>query len=180
MHQRTQEFDAFWLVYPNKKAKLDAQKAYAQARKRATAEDILVGVARYVQSKPEYADWKLPAGWLRAGRWMDEYAYDAPRAVEGVDAEDAFIRRFCELYTHHRHGARYFVKREKHVPLLRALLSTYGPDRLEKLAMVLLTTDDEWVQATDRGIGILSTKASWLEERLAAYEAKHGPVQVAS
>lgn len=66
-------FMEFWQAYPNRKAKLDAMKAYGQARKSASAADILAGVLRYVRGKPEYADWKLPAGWLRGGRWMDEY-----------------------------------------------------------------------------------------------------------
>jgi hypothetical protein len=112
---------------------------------------------------------------------------DEPGTSEGEDRRKddnrsiaAFIARFCELYAKHRHGARFFVKREQHVPLVRALLGVYGSERLEKLALVLLKTDDEWVQGTDRGIGILSIKASWLDERLAAYEAQHGPVQVAS
>lgn len=111
---------------------------------------------------------------------------DEPGTSEGEDrkkenAEVAkFIGRFCELYKQHRHGARYFVVREKHVPLLRPLLRTYGPERLEKLALVLLKTNDEWIEATDRGIGILSTKASWLDGRLAEYEAAHGPIKVAS
>jgi hypothetical protein len=91
-----------------------------------------------------------------------------------------FIGIFCDSYKKHRHGARYFVVKEKHVPLIRALLRTYGLERLEKLALVLLKTSDEWVEATDRGIGILSTKASWLDGRLAEYEAQHGPIQVAS
>ncbi len=91
-----------------------------------------------------------------------------------------FIGIFCDSYKKHRHGARYFVVKEKHVPLIRALLRTYGLERLEKLALVLLKTNDDWVEATDRGIGILSTKASWLDGRLAEYEAQHGPIRVAS
>jgi hypothetical protein len=111
---------------------------------------------------------------------------DAAETAEGEDRklENAqiakFLTRFCDLYKQHRHGARYFVVREKHIPLLRPLLRTYGLERLEKLAMVLLRTDDEWVNETDRGIGILSTKASWLDGRLAEYEAQHGPIHVAS
>ena len=96
---------------------------------------------------------------------------------EGVGA---FIKRFCEVYARYRNGARYFIKREKHVPLIRALLKTYQPERLEKLAIVLLMTDDDWVQGTDRGIEILSVKASWLDNRLSEYEAKHGPVKVSA
>jgi hypothetical protein len=92
----------------------------------------------------------------------------------------AFIARFCELYGKHRHGARYYVRRERDVPTLRRLLSVYPRDRLEKLAVVLLTTDDDWVTQTDRGIGILSAKASWLDGLLASYEAQHGAIRVAS
>jgi hypothetical protein len=45
-------------------------------------------------------------------------------------------------------------------------------ERLKKLTVVLLTTDEDWVSETDRGIGILSTKASWLDDRLAQFEAR--------
>ena len=76
------DFDQFWAAYPNRKAKLDAMKAYAAARQTASADDILAGVHRYVKGKPEYCDWKLPAGWLRAGRWMDEYETALPTRVQ--------------------------------------------------------------------------------------------------
>jgi hypothetical protein len=91
-----------------------------------------------------------------------------------------FLRTFCELYRKHRHGAKYQVLQTKHVPVVRRLLHTYGHDRLAKLAVVLLTTTDEWVSATDRGIGILSVKASWLDGLLADYEAQHGTIQAVS
>lgn len=107
-------------------------------------------------------------------------AEDAERRKEDNGQVAAFIRRFCELYTQHRHGAKYFVKRQQHVPCVRALLAAYGPERLERLALALLKTDDDWVQETDRGIGILSTKASWLDERLASYEAQHGRIRAVS
>jgi hypothetical protein len=115
---------------------------------------------------------------------------DRKKAENGTKTENAenaengeiavFLRRFCALYAQYRHGAKYFIARAKHVPLIRALLAEYGRERLERLTMVLLNTDDEWIQTTDRGIGILSVKASWLEERLASYEAKQGPIQAAS
>lgn len=86
----------------------------------------------------------------------------------------AFIAEFCRLYAKHRHQAKYHVTAAKHVPLLRSLLKTYGHERLVKLAAVLLMSDDEWISNTDRGIGILSVKAAWLEDKLAAYEAQKG------
>lgn len=94
-----------------------------------------------------------------------------PGAIRGEDIR-AFLSRFCELYSERRNGARYMVRREKDIPLVKRLLMTYPAERLEKLAVILLTTDDEWVCATDRGIGILSVKAPWLDGLLADHEAK--------
>jgi hypothetical protein len=105
----------------------------------------------------------------------EDLATDVPKAHVG-----AFIKRFCELYTKHRHGAKFMVLAKKHVPLIRNLLTVYDAKRLEKMAVVLLTTDEPWVKETDRGIGILSVKASWLDNLLSEYEAAHGEIQVAS
>jgi hypothetical protein len=103
-------------------------------------------------------------------------AVDPDLSTDHVTNSDvgAFLKRFCELYSHYRHGAKYLVSRQKDVPNARRLLLTYERPRLENLTKVLLTTDDEWVAATDRGIGILTVKAAWLDGLLAEYEAKHG------
>lgn len=90
----------------------------------------------------------------------------------GGEAIRGFIAKFCELYTKHRHGARYMVSRVKDVPLVRRLLQVYPSARLEKLTVILLTTDHEWVTQTDRGIPILSTKVSWLDSLLAEHESR--------
>lgn len=78
----------------------------------------------------------------------------------------AFIGVFCGLYKQHR-KATYFVRRPKDLTLARLLLDTYGADELRVMAEDLLTTQDDWIAGTDRGIGILVTKASWLSNRLA-------------
>ena len=97
-------------------------------------------------------------------------------AVEDDHAPDgkelhAFLARFCELYAKYRHGAKYLVNRKRDVPLARRLLQVYPRERLEKLVIILLSTDQDWVTQTDRGISILSTKASWLDGLLAEFEA---------
>jgi len=103
---------------------------------------------------------------------------DHQHAVRSADADavsgtalHAFLARFCELYAKYRHGAKYLVRREKDIPLARRLLQVYPAERLEKLTIILLTTDHEWITTTDRGLGILSTKASWLDGLLAEHEA---------
>lgn len=113
-----------------------------------------------------------PAEWPEPDSDLDA---DVPRVQVG-----AFIRRFCELYSKHRHGAKFNVKKQKDAPIIKQLLTIYDAPRLEKMAVVLLTTDDDWIKGTDRGIGILSVKASWLDSLLSEYEAQHGEIQVAS
>lgn len=74
----TTAFEAFWKAYPRHVGKLAAIKAYAKARRLASAADILAGVERYKRLKPAYADFCHPATWLNQGRWLDEA--DSPQA----------------------------------------------------------------------------------------------------
>ena len=68
------DFDVWWKNYPRKQARADALKAYRQARKTTSAQELLDGLQRYVLSTigvgKEHI--KLAGGWLRAERWTDE------------------------------------------------------------------------------------------------------------
>ena len=46
--------------------------------------------------------------------------------------------------------------------------------RLEKLARLVLSTDDEFISRTDRGWKIFVLKASWADDRLRQWEAAQG------
>ena len=76
------EFAAWYAAYPRKVARAKAEKAYAVARQKASADDLLRGIERYRQCKPAYADWKHPATWLNGECWLDDWA--EPQA-EGHD-----------------------------------------------------------------------------------------------
>lgn len=93
------------------------------------------------------------------------------RSADNDDVR-AFLGRFRELYKIHRFGATYVFKRPKDIVLVKRLLEDFDVARLEQLAVELLTCDDEWVNGTDRGIGILTVKASWLDGRLCERAAK--------
>lgn len=73
-----EEFAAFWACYPSRVGKLAAEQEYVKARRRASAQDILDGVARYKAGKPEWKEWCNPRTFLHQGRWMDEYDVPAP------------------------------------------------------------------------------------------------------
>lgn len=66
------EFECWYAAFPRHVGKGRARKAYWQARKKADAATLLVGVERYRHNKPEYADWCHPATWLNGERWLDE------------------------------------------------------------------------------------------------------------
>ncbi len=67
-----EEFEHFWANYPYRIGKLKAEKAYAKARHKASADELIEGIRRYVQHKPDWQAYAHPATWLHAGRWMDE------------------------------------------------------------------------------------------------------------
>lgn len=83
-----------------------------------------------------------------------------------------FLTWFQSEYRTRRHGADYLVKWDKHGTLVKQMLGATDLDRLKKYAQILLSekTDDEFIVSTDRGIEILSSKFSWLSDRLAAWE----------
>lgn len=69
-------FAQFWRLYPNKKAKLDAQKAWKQVKPdpdvvlAAIENQLAYRLMRHQRGRwnPE---WPLPASWLRGRRWED-------------------------------------------------------------------------------------------------------------
>lgn len=65
-------FKEFWEVYPRKVGKGEALKAFRNALKRATGEEIVAGARRYAASKPDPEFTKHPGPWLNADRWLDE------------------------------------------------------------------------------------------------------------
>lgn len=71
---KEEQFDVFWKAYPNKKAKSDAQKAFAKAIKKTTLETMLEAIKAYKLHKPEWQSFRYPATWLNSGSWDDEWA----------------------------------------------------------------------------------------------------------
>jgi hypothetical protein len=92
------DFAAWWASYPSKKGKLAAEKAYRQARvkHRASAQDLLSGLAAYVQHKPDWQGWAHPTSWLHQGRWADSYDKPAPSEAP-KKAIPAAYRRYVPL-----------------------------------------------------------------------------------
>lgn len=102
------------------------------------------------------------------------------RSFDVVPDEDPQLRRagkllerYAELFQQHRRGARYHNRMHLDFPKACELVKTWPDDaRLEKLAVIVLTTDDDWISRTDRGFGIFAARASWADDRLTTWEAE--------
>lgn len=72
-------FGEFWKIYPRKRDKLAAMRAYKQATKQAEPEAINAGARQYAAERygQDSTYTKYPATWLHAGGWMDYEAQPA-------------------------------------------------------------------------------------------------------
>lgn len=71
--------EQFWAAYPNKIGKADALKALdtlhgLSAKKKPKWQQIMVGLHKYVETKPTDRSWCNPGTFLRQHRWLDEPA----------------------------------------------------------------------------------------------------------
>lgn len=101
-------FETFWMAYPRKVAKRDAQKAWDQIMRTVdapTVEVVMLAVEQYKQTQKDRNFIAYPATWLRAGRWADEqetkYADSNDRERE-VSPNVAQAQSFAAAYFHTR------------------------------------------------------------------------------
>jgi hypothetical protein len=78
------DFAAFYARYPRRVARLDAEKAYQQIRRKGIEHaHIMAGLERYLLNLPDAMCYvPYPASWLRAGRFDDEYEVAVPVPVK--------------------------------------------------------------------------------------------------
>ncbi|WP_160051185.1 helix-turn-helix domain-containing protein [Nocardiopsis sp. FR26] len=80
----------FWAAYPNKVSKKRARASFAQALKKVTFDDLMVGLHRYLTEdyRPLGGYVKDPAAWLNGECWADEPQppRGAPKAAGGPSA----------------------------------------------------------------------------------------------
>lgn len=106
-------------------------------------------------------------------------ASEAAKASALVDPEIAsraglLVERYGELFAEHRRGARHRARPSLDWTDACDLCRLWDDARLTKLATIVLTTDDPWIANTDRSFKIFALKATWADERLAAWAHEHG------
>ncbi len=83
------------------------------------------------------------------------------------------VQHFAELHMQYLKGAKYRSKPALDWQEALTLVPLWTDERLEKLAILVLTTDDDWISKTDRSFHIFALKASWADQQLTKWEAAH-------
>ncbi len=83
-----------------------------------------------------------------------------------------FLERYPDLYAKHRKGARYAVRPVRDYAAAVTLCQTWPDDRLDKLAVIFLTTDHEFAESGSRTVPQFLGLASWCDGKLAEHEAE--------
>lgn len=102
------------------------------------------------------------------------------RAPKEPSPAREFLEWFQGEFQRRRGGAKYFVSWEKHMPIIGRLQKGHSSDRLKNHARILLSTNEDWIATTDRGIEVLASKINWLEEKLVQFEKDKARAQPAS
>lgn len=82
----------------------------------------------------------------------------------------ALLDTYETLYTKHRNGAKLLNRRRLDFDDALEMVAAWDDARLTKMADIFLTTDDEWISGTDRSFQLFRKKATWCDDRLAAWE----------
>jgi hypothetical protein len=90
-------FSDFYGVYPKRKDRISAERAWNKAIKSgADPAEIVAAAKRYADDigrDPQYT--KLPATWLNAGAWMDDPVVSSP--VQALGESEYLPMRFSDL-----------------------------------------------------------------------------------
>lgn len=112
--------------------------------------------------------------------WCGEHAEDLekgsgekPATILGDRAGRLLQELYPAWYRKYRHGAQLrLVSNSLAYQDALSVVSLWDDARIEKLARIVLTTDDEWIAKTDRNFRIFASKASWADDRLRQAEAQ--------
>lgn len=92
-----------------------------------------------------------------------------------TDRAAKFLERYQLLYRTHRKGARYALKPVRDYAAAVTLCATWtDDDRLDKLAIIFLTTDHKFAEEGSRTVPQFLALASWADGKLAEWEARNG------
>jgi len=78
-----QNFAEWYALYPHKIGRAAAERSYLTASSKATQEELLEGLRRYIRTKPPDREYCNPATWLNQERWKDDPAPPPAQKASG-------------------------------------------------------------------------------------------------
>lgn len=127
------------------------------------------------KKKREYKDSDL-VSLSRAYKEQQSGQLKSPLEDETIANRAArLIQRYGELYRQHRGNAK--LKQFRTRPTIDwqeacSVVATWDDATLEKLMVIVLTTDDEWISRSDRSFRVFAMKASWADDRLKQWQQR--------
>lgn len=104
---------------------------------------------------------------------LEKGSGEKPDDPIGERARKLLEELYPAWYRKYRHGARLrLIHNTLTLGDAMTICELWDDERIEKLAQIVLTTDDEWVSKTDRSFKIFVARASWADDRLRQAEAK--------
>lgn len=78
-------------------------------------------------------------------------------------------------YSTLRHGAKLrLLQNSLTLDAAISVVTLWDDERIEKLAKIFLTTDEDWISKTDRNFRLFASRATWCDDRLRQAEKEHG------
>lgn len=103
-------------------------------------------------------------------RTGDQSSSESKEDADGRRA-GALLSHYPLWYSESRHGAKTrIIHNSLEFSEALSLVAQWDDERLEKLAKIVLTTDETWIAGTDRSFRIFALKASWADDRLKQWE----------
>jgi hypothetical protein len=160
----------------------DTQKRFMTRRVRPTG-PVQENSGKVSESAPEFSGkvsetFRSPARaggreWQKANSYGSSNSNGSDRAHEDVitdpdlaDRAGRFVERYGELFAEHRKGARYFSRPNLDFQEALGLCGTWDDDRLERLVIAFLTTDDKFCRNGNGSIAHFRSRASWCDSKL--------------
>ena len=162
-------------IYTEAKARFDKASERGSRGAHARHTHNLRSAQAHAQAQPEH---KPPVSSLRSQIESSSNSLSArARSLESDEIAERggrLVEKYGELFVTHRRGARYRPRPNLDWYDACDLCRTWDDARLEKLAALVLTTDDEFISKTDRSFKIFAMKASWADDKLTQWENEHG------
>lgn len=97
---------------------------------------------------------------------------------DAAERAGRFLEKYPELFANRRAGARCLIRPALDFQKACDLCKCWDSDRLEKMAIVFLESNEDWIERSGRTFAAFASRATWCDDRLKQWELQNGVVAV--